>query len=47
MITKDTMPIPEEPMTFAEAWKHPNANSHAKWQEAICKEFTDMNKQQV
>ena len=41
------MLVPEEPATFAEVWNHPNANSCAKWQEAICKEFADMNKQQV
>ena len=46
-VTFDTMPVPEEPMTFNEAWNHLNAISHAKWQEAICKEFTNMNKQQV
>ena len=34
-------------MVFAEAWIHPNANSHAKWQEAIGKKFASMNKQQV
>ena len=47
MVTTDTMLVPEEPMTFAKAWNHPNTNSHAKWQEALCKEFVDMNKQQV
>ena len=34
-------------MTFIKAWNHPNANSHTKWQEAICKEYSDRNKQQV
>ena len=47
MVTTDTMPVLEEPMTLNEAWDHPNANTHAKWQEAICYEFTNMNKQQV
>ena len=47
MVTSDTKPIPEEPTTFAKAWNHPNANSCAKWQEAIKKEFAIMNKQQV
>ena len=47
MVTIDTMPVPEEPKTFVKACNHPNANSHAKWQEAIHKEFADMNKQQV
>ena len=31
MVITDTMPVPEKPTTFAEAWNHPNANSHAKW----------------
>ena len=47
MVTIDTMPVPEEPTTFAKAWNHPNASSHAKWKEAICKEFADMNKQKL
>ena len=47
VVTTDTMPAPEEPATFNEAWNHPNANSQEKWQEAICKEFADLNKQQV
>ena len=45
MVITDTMPASEEPMTFAKAWNHPNANSCAKWQESIHKEFADMNKQ--
>ena len=47
MVTNNTKPAPEEPQTFNEAWNHPNIDSHKKWQEAICKEFADMNKQQV
>ena len=47
MAATDTIPVTEESMTFDEAWNHPNANSCAKWQEAIHKEFTNMNKQQV
>ena len=47
MVTTETMPVPEEPVSFNEAWNHSNATSSEKWQEAICKEFTDMNKQQV
>ena len=47
MVTSDTMPVPKEPASFHEAQNHPNATSHKKWQEAICKEFTNMNKQQV
>ena len=47
MVTNYTKPVPEEPKTFNEAWDHLNANSCAKWQEAICKEFDNMKKQQV
>ena len=47
MVNTDTKLVPEEPKTFAKAWNHPNANSHATWQEAIKKEFANMNKQQV
>ena len=47
VVTTDTLLVPEEPMTFDKAWNHPNANASAKWQEAIHKEFANMNKQQV
>ena len=47
MVTSNTKPVPEEPKTFNKAWDHPDANSWAKWQEVICKEFANMNKQQV
>ena len=48
MVTIDTMPVPEEPASFHEAWNHPNATSQEKWREVIFKEFADdMNKQQV
>ena len=47
MVITNTMPVPEEPTIFIEAWNHPNATSQEKWQEAICKEFANMNKQQV
>ena len=47
MVTNDTKPVDEEPNTFTKACDHPNANSWAKWWEVICKEFTNMNKQQV
>ena len=47
MVTTNIEYIPKEPKTFIKAWNHPNPNSHAKWQEAIKKEFTNMNKQQV
>ena len=47
MVTTGTKPAPEEPKIFTKTRNHPSANSHAKWQEAIKKEFADMNKQQV
>ncbi len=36
-----------EPRTFQEAWNHPDIKQHMNWGEAIRKEFSDMNKQQV
>ena len=45
--TTDIMPVPEETTSFAIAWSNSNSKSHAKVQEAICKEFADINKQQV
>ena len=45
MVTTDTKPVSEEPKIFTKAWIHSNANLLAKWQEAIKKEFTNMNKQ--
>ena len=47
MVTSDTKPVPEEPMTFNEAWDHPNTNSCVKQWEVIYKEFANINKQQV
>ena len=47
MVTSITMPVPEEPASFNEAWNHPIATFCKKWKEAICKEFTNMSKQQV
>ena len=47
MVTNDTKPVSDKPKTFNEAWDQANEYSCKKWQEAICKEFTDMNKQQV
>ena len=47
MVTTNTMLVPEESVSFNEAWNHPSATSWEKWQEAICKEFANMNKQQV
>ena len=47
MVTNDTKPVPEEAKIFSKAWDHPKTNSCMKWQEAIHKEFMDMNKQQV
>ena len=35
MVTTKTMPVPEEPASFNEAWNHPKATSCEKWQEAI------------
>ena len=47
MVNTNTEFVPEEPKTFTESWNHPNLNFHAKWHEAIKKEFANMNKQQV
>ena len=47
LVTIDTKPVPEEPQTFNEALDHPNKNSWKKWWEVICKEFSNINKQQV
>ena len=46
-VISNPKPVPEEPKTFTQAWNYPNTNSCTKWHEAICKEFADMNKQQV
>ena len=45
LVNTDTKPVPKKPKTFTKARNHPNANSHMKWQEAIKKEFTAMNRQ--
>ena len=37
MVTKDTMPIPEKPTAFAEAWNHPNANSFKNGEKPYAK----------
>ena len=47
MVTNNTKPEPDEPKTFTKTSNHPNANSCAKWQEVISKEFAIMNKQQI
>ena len=47
IVAGDTRPIEDEPQMFNEAWDQPNPESQRKWQEAIWKEFRDMNKQQV
>ena len=47
MVTNNTKPVPEEPKIFNETWHHPNKNSYKKWQEAIHKEFANINKQQI
>ena len=45
MVTNNTKTFPEEPKNFTDARDHPNMNSCPKWQEAICKEFANTNKQ--
>ena len=47
MVSNNTKSTLEEPQTFNEAWTHPMEDSCNKWQEAICKEFAGINKQQV
>ena len=47
MVSNDIKSTLEKPQMFNKSWNHPNKESHRKWQEAICKEFMDMNKQQV
>ena len=37
----------KEPVTFRQAWDHPNPESRKKWQEAIRKELHDMNNRKV
>ena len=36
-----------DPITFREAWDHPDPEERKKWREAIRKEFHDMNKRGV
>ena len=45
MVTTNYVPVPEEPASFNKALNHPNTTSWEKWQEAICNEFANMNKQ--
>ena len=47
MVANDTKPALEEPQTFNKALNYPNNDIHKEWQEAIHKEFVNMNKQQV
>ena len=47
IITTESSPVPDEPASFNEALNHPDVTCHEKWQEAIRKEFTNMNKQQL
>ena len=47
MMSSEIKPNLEEPQMFNKAWNHPNKEAQRKWQEAICKEFHNMNKQQV
>ena len=46
-ITTKSVPVPSEPVSFNKAWNHPDATCQEKWKNAIHKEFTNMNKQQV
>ena len=46
MVTTKTMLVHEEAASFNKAWNHPDETSQKK-EEAICKEFANMNKQQV
>ena len=46
-ISKITQAIDQEPMMFQEAWNHKDKNSREEWQNAIHKEFGDMNRKQV
>ena len=36
-----------DPLTFDEAWNHPDPVERAHWREAITKEFGDMHKRKV
>ena len=45
MVITNTMQVPEELVSFNEAWNHPNTTSEEKWRKAICKEFANMNMQ--
>ena len=47
MVFSNIEPALDKPQTLNEAWNHPNKKSWRKWQEAIWKEFANMNKQQV
>ena len=33
-----------DPLTFDEAWNHPDSKKRKKWHEAIAKEFQDMKR---
>jgi hypothetical protein len=39
--------IDEEPSTFEEAWNHEDLKTREKWWDAIKKELSDMDRQQV
>jgi hypothetical protein len=39
--------IDEESSTFNEAWNHEDPKAREKWRDAIKKELSDMDKQQV
>ena len=47
MVSSNIEPILEKAQTFGKAWNYPNKESHRKWCEETCKEFTNMNKEKV
>ena len=47
MMSNYIKPTLDELQNFNKAWNHPNKESHREWQEAICKEITDIKKQQI
>ena len=40
--TEEYQMIQEEPITFCQAWDHPDPHQQDKWRAAIKKEFCDM-----
>ena len=47
LVVEHTKLMEDDPQTFNKAWNHPDPKLRRKWQEAIEKDFGDMNKQQV